>query len=231
MPQCGVSLARPRVLVVEGDPEVRAILGEALQTEGYEVRTEADGDSIAEVVQEHRPDLAILGAHYTAGPDPCELTRSLRRTSDLPILVLDPQDSASTRVAALEAGADDVLAAPLSVREVLGHAQVLLRRAGRLVSPVRQVGDLIVDEDARTAIRAGQLLDLTRTEFDLLSLFARNPERVLPKRQLFSEVWGWGDFDAHLVEVHLSSLRRKLETHGPRLIETVRGDGYMLIRR
>lgn len=221
--------ARPRILVIDGSAEVRAVLCDALAAENYEVRAEPDGRSITEVIRDHRPDLVILRAFLPEGPDGCELTRRLRRASDLPILLIDSEDSDSVRVAALEAGADDVLTLPLAVSEVVGYAEVLLRRSGRLTSSVRQVGDLVVDEGARTATRCGEPLGLTRTEFDLLSLFARNPKRLLAQHQLFSEMSGWGEFSPHVVEVHVSSLRRKLEAHGPRIIETVRGQGYRLV--
>ncbi len=214
--------------MIDGHPEVRAVLGHVLRGEGYEVHTDADGRSLGKIMQNFRPDLVILAVGLPTQPDGCELTRLLRRSSDIPILLLDEDDSASARVAGLEAGADDVLPLPVAVDAVLGHTQVLLRRTGRLTSAVRQVGDLLVDEGSRTAVRAGEALDLTRTEFELLSLFTRVPGRVLPKRQVFSELWGLSEFDPHLVEVHVSSLRRKLEAHGPRIIETVHGTGYVL---
>lgn len=214
--------------MVDGDPVARAALGAGLSEAGYEARAEPDGMRILDLVHEYRPDMIVLRSQLPAGPSGCELVRGLRRRTDVPILLLDSEDSAPVRVEGLEAGADDVLALPVSVLEVVVSARALLRRTGRLSSSVRQVGDLMVDEVARTATRGGKLLALTRTEFDLLRVLTRIPQRAFPKRQLFSEVWGAGDFNAHLVEAHVSTLRQKLEAHGPRMVETVRGEGYML---
>ncbi len=112
--------------------------------------------------------------------------------------------------------------------ELLARARALLRRAGRLSSAVHQIGDLLIDDGARTVVRNGTVLDLTRTEYDLLSVLAQHPGQVLSKVQLLTQVWGFDAYDVNLVEVHMSSLRRKLEAEGPRLIQTVRGVGYVL---
>ncbi|MEX1162527.1 MAG: response regulator transcription factor [Nitriliruptor sp.] len=112
--------------------------------------------------------------------------------------------------------------------ELLARVQALLRRAGKLVSDVWQVGDIVVDEHRRRVHRAGTEVELTRTEFDLLVALGRTPDRVLSKTQLLSIVWGFSDQDVNVVEVHVSALRRKLERHGPRVISTVRGAGYRL---
>jgi DNA-binding response OmpR family regulator len=112
--------------------------------------------------------------------------------------------------------------------EFLARAQALLRRAGRLSSSSWQIGELVVDDGARAVSRAGVRLDLTRTEYDLLSMLARHVGKVLSKTQLLTSVWGFDAYDANLVEVHMSALRRKLEVQGPRVIHTVRGAGYVL---
>lgn len=112
--------------------------------------------------------------------------------------------------------------------ELLTLAQERRRQADRFASGVCQVGDLSVDDTARTVRRAGLEIGLTRTEYDLLAVLCRHRGQVLSKRQLLASVWGFEGFDENLVEVHLSALRRKLEVHGPRLIDTVRGVGYIL---
>jgi two-component system OmpR family response regulator len=162
------------------------------------------------------------------GPDGYTLARVLRRTGDLPLLFLTAADGLDDRLAGFEAGADDYLVKPFSMAELLARAQALLRRSGRLSSAVTRVGDLVVDHGARTIVRGGESLELTRTEYELLLALAQHPGQVLSKVQLLTQVWGFDAYDTNVVEVHLSALRRKLEAHGPRLVHTVRGIGYVL---
>lgn len=217
-----------RVLVVEDDAPIRSALDVALRGEGYEVRAEADGSAIQEVAAEFRPDLAILDVRLPVGPDGYTLARLLRKTSDLPLLFLTAADGLDDRLAGFEAGADDYLVKPFSMAELLARAQALLRRSGRLSSAVTRVADLVVDHGARTVVRGGESLELTRTEYELLLALAQHPGQVLSKVQLLTQVWGFDAYDTNVVEVHLSALRRKLEAHGPRLVHTVRGIGYVL---
>jgi DNA-binding response OmpR family regulator len=143
-------------------------------------------------------------------------------------MMLTAADTVGERLEGFNAGADDYILKPFSMAEVLARIQALLRRTGVLTSAVRQVADIIIDDAARTVLRDGHALDLTRTEFDLLAVLAKHPGQVLSKVQLLTQVWGFDAYDVNLVEVHMSSLRRKLESHGPRLIQTVRGVGYVL---
>lgn len=196
-----------------------------LREEGYEVILEA-GEPEEQAVRSHRPDVIVLMIGVDSASIVCELVRQLRRRSDVPVLLIDHGGCVAARVAGLKAGADDALQKP-SPRETLRYVQLLLRRAGRVSSPVSQVGDLIVDHEARAALRGGLPLLLTKTEFELLELFVCNPGTTLSKRQLFRHAWGTGDFNRHLVEVHVSAMRRKLERSGPRMIDTVEG-GYAL---
>jgi two-component system, OmpR family, response regulator len=219
---------KPRVLVVEDDAPIRASLDITLRGEGYAVRAEADGSAIRRVSEEFRPDLAILDVHLPAGPDGCGIARRLREVSNLPLLFLTAADSHEERRAGFDAGADDYLIKPFSMDELMWRVKALLRRSGKQRSPVRQVGDIILDEEARTVQRSGKALDLTRTEFQLLDVLTRHGGHVLSKTQLLTQVWGFDAHDTNLVEVHMSSLRRKLERHGERLIHTVRAVGYVL---
>ena len=219
---------RPRVLVVEDETAIRTTLEMALRGEGYEVWAEPDGRRLGEVFDAFRPDLAILDVRLPVGPDGYSMARTLRQSSDLPLLFLTAADAVEDRLAGFNAGADDYLIKPFSMSEFLARAQALLRRAGRLSSSSWQIGDLVVDDGARSVSRAGVRLDLTRTEYDLLSMVAQHVGKVLSKAQLLTSVWGFDAYDANLVEVHMSALRRKLEMHGPRVIHTVRGAGYVL---
>lgn len=217
-----------RVLIVEDDRPIRSSLEVALRGDGYEVLACPDATSIQEVATTFRPDLALLDVRLPSGPDGYATARILRAGSDLPILFLTAADGIDDRLAGFEAGGDDYLSKPFSMAELLARARALLKRSGRLSSAVYQIGDLIIDDAARTVIRNGEVLNLTRTEYDLLSVLAQHPGQVLTKTQLLTHVWGFDAFDGNLVEVHLSALRRKLETNGPRLIQTVRGMGYVL---
>ncbi|MFO7959907.1 MAG: response regulator transcription factor [Nitriliruptoraceae bacterium] len=112
--------------------------------------------------------------------------------------------------------------------ELLARVGVALRRAGRMTSGVEAVGDLVLDEMARTVVRRGEIVELTPTEFDLLAVFVRHPGRVFSKSRLVALVWEFDAYDDNLVEVYVSSLRQKLELHGERILQTVRGAGYVL---
>ncbi len=223
-----MAIQKPRVLVLEDDRPIRSALEVALRGEDYEVEARPDARGVQEAAERFRPDLAILDVRLPGGPDGYTAARILRSGSDMPILFLTAADGIDDRLAGFEAGGDDYLAKPFSMAELLARARALLRRAGRLSSAVRQVGDLVVDEGGRSVVRNGAVLDLTRTEYDLLSVLAQHPGQVLSKVQLLTQVWGFDAYDANLVEVHMSSLRRKLEAHGPRVIQTVRGVGYVL---
>jgi two-component system OmpR family response regulator len=219
---------KPRVLIVDDDRPIRSSLEVALQGEGYEVVTRPDARSIKELAEQFRPDLAILDVRLPVGPSGYGAARLLRAGSDLPILFLTAADGIDDRLAGFEVGADDYLVKPFSMDELLARARALLRRSGRVSSATWRIGDIVIDEHARTVLRGESPLDLTRTEYDLLSALARHPGHVLSKVQLLTQVWGFEAYDVNLVEVHMSALRRKLEAHGPRVLHTVRGVGYVL---
>ncbi|MCW2613494.1 MAG: two component transcriptional regulator, winged helix family [Frankiales bacterium] len=219
---------QPRVLLVEDDLTIRLAVEVALRGERYEVHAEDDGRAVAQVAEAFRPDLAVLDVHLPAGPNGYEIAALLRRSSTLPLLFLTSADSTEDVLAGFRAGADDYLVKPFSMAELLARVDALLRRSGRLLSSSLQVGDVVVDPGARTVQRAGAPVELTRIEHDLLVLLTRHAGRVLSKTQLLTQVWGFDAYDSNLVEVHVSALRRKLEAHGPRIIHTVRGAGYVL---
>lgn len=217
-----------RVLVVEDDNAVRSPLEVALRKEGYVVEACADGRGLEAVATGFKPDLAILDVRLPVGPDGYAMARILRGMGDQPILFLTAADAESERLSGFDAGADDYLVKPFSMAELLARVKALLRRSGRLSSGVLQFGDLIIDEGARSVVRDGRVVDLTRTEYELLVTLAHHPGQVLSKVQLLSHVWGFDAYDANLVEVHVSALRRKLENYGERLVHTIRGMGYSL---
>ncbi|MEU8230607.1 response regulator transcription factor [Actinoplanes sp. NPDC048967] len=216
-----------RVLVVEDEDAIRAPLAAALRGAGHEVREAADGAGFEEVVDAYRPDLALLDVQLPGGRDGFALAAALRGRSDCAVLMVTARDAVDDRLRGFAAGADDYVVKPFATVEVLARVGAILRRLGRVPSTV-QVGDLVVDEDARLAVRSGQALELTATEFKLLAYLAGHRGRILSKTQLLTQVWGYDEYDPNLVEVHVSALRRKLEQHGPRLIHTARGLGYVV---
>jgi two-component system OmpR family response regulator len=221
-----------RVLVVDDEPSLAELLSSVLRYEGWSVRTAGNGADAVRAGREFRPDAVLLDIML---PDfgGVEVMRRMRQ--DLPdvcVLFLTARDAVEDRVAGLTAGGDDYVTKPFSLEEVLARLRGLLRRAnlarasteGALV-----VADLTMDEDAREVRRSGDLIDLTATEFELLRFMMRNPRRVLSKAQILDRVWNY-DFggQAHVVELYISYLRKKIDAGREPLIHTVRGVGYVL---
>lgn len=217
-----------RVLLVEDDDLIRAAVEGAFEDAGYVVRSEAGGEAVRGIVGYFRPDIVVLDARLSDGPDGLTLARQIRTASDLPILFLTAADAVSDRLAGFDAGADDYLVKPFDMAELLARSQGLLRRAGRLTSPVWQVGDLVIDEAARAVVRGDKRIHLTATEYDLLCVLVRHAGQVLSQSQLLAQVWDFTSISTNSLTVHMSSLRRKLDEHGPRLIHTVRRGGYVV---
>lgn len=221
--------SKARVLVVDDDPSLRSLLVMALRREGWDARAEADGTAIKEVATEYEPDLVILDVRLGTGPNGFALARELRGISDIAILFLTVAESTEARLAGFEAGADDYLVKPFEVEELVARVRALLRRVGRLSSPAAvRVGDLVIDGAARRVTRGEEAIDLTRTEYELLSVLVKHRGQVLSKTQLLDAVWGFDAYDTNLVQVHMSALRRKLGAKGSRLVHTVRGVGYVV---
>ncbi|MFE0630616.1 response regulator transcription factor [Streptomyces sp. NPDC058864] len=221
-----------RVLVVDDEPDVTDVLSAALAAEGCLVRTAADGASALAAARDFRPDAVVLD-WMLPDVDGLHVLRELRRDADrVCVLFLTARDAVEDRVAGITAGGDDYVTKPYSLEEVIARLRGLLRRAGmtagtdvnRLV-----VGDLTMDEEAREVRRAGTLVELSRTEFELLRFLMRNPRRVLSKSQILDRVWAY-DFggQAHVVELYISYLRKKIDAGRPPMIHTVRGVGYVL---
>ncbi|MCL4291279.1 MAG: response regulator transcription factor [Thermoleophilia bacterium] len=222
-----------RLLIVDDEPAVRDALARALRLEGYEVELAADGSEALAALAERPADAVVLDV-LMPGLSGLEACRRLRASGDrTPVLMLTARVDVSDRVAGLDAGADDYLPKPFALDELLARVRALLRRsgAGEREPPLR-FGDLVLDPGAREARRGARQIELTRTEFELLELFMRNPGQVLTRSLIFERVWGY-DFGptSNSLEVYVGYLRRKTEAGGePRLIQTVRGVGYALRR-
>ncbi|HSS89617.1 MAG TPA: response regulator transcription factor [Streptosporangiaceae bacterium] len=221
-----------RVLVVDDEPSLAELLASVLRYEGWDIRTAGDGASAVRTAREFRPDAVVLDI-MLPDFDGMEVLRRVR--AELPhvcVLFLTARDAVEDRVAGITAGGDDYVTKPFSLEEVLARLRGLLRRAGIARSRSETelvVGDLTMDEDAREVRRGGEVIELTATEFELLRFLMRNPRRVLSKAQILDRVWNY-DFggQAHVVELYVSYLRKKIDAGREPLIHTVRGVGYVL---
>ncbi|WP_281356302.1 response regulator transcription factor [Acrocarpospora macrocephala] len=221
-----------RVLVVDDEPDLAEVLEAVLRQENWQVRTAGDGAEAVRQAREFQPDAVVLDV-MLPDMDGLEVLRRLRE--DAPrtcVLFLTARDAVEDRIAGITAGGDDYVTKPFSLEEVLARLRGLLRRAGmarpddgnRLVA-----ADLIMDEEAREVSRGGVPIDLTPTEFELLRLLMINQRRVLSKSQILDQVWSY-DFggQAHVVELYISYLRKKIDAGRAPLIHTVRGVGYVM---
>ena len=225
------------ILVVDDDQAVRDSLKRSLQYSGYEVAAAVDGIEALAHLSAHKVDAVVMDVMMPR-LDGLETTRMLRgQGNDVPILILTARDAVGDRVDGLDAGADDYMAKPFALDELMARLRALTRRSGRdpddAAAPEAQVltfADLRVDLATREVARGGQRISLTRTEFALLQTFMEHPRRVLERSWLLNEVWGF-EFPttANSLEVYIGYLRRKTEGGGgSRLIHTVRGIGYVL---
>lgn len=216
--------ARPRVLVIESCPVHRSRLCLRLSRSGMTVLGDADTSALDSIVAGFDPDLAIVDSRHRS---PADVVRTVVDGSGAAVVVVTPSDTTTRdRIAAIDAGAADVVTERCDPNEMTARVLALLRQRKR--AAVLQFDDVVVDELSHIACRAGAPLDLTATEFALLTALVRDAGLVLSKRQLLRSVWGFDGYDDNVVEVHISALRRKLEQFGPRLIHTVRSLGYVV---
>jgi two-component system, OmpR family, response regulator MprA len=222
-----------KILVVDDERAVRESLRRALELEGYVVELAQDGEeALARVTREPLPDAVILDV-LMPGIDGLETCRRIRTSgASVPVLMLTARAEIDSRVAGLDAGADDYLPKPFALAELLARLRALLRRAGNgtVEGGVLRFADLELDPGTREVRRGDGTIELTRTEFSLLELFLRNPRQVLTRSVIFERVWGY-DFgpSSNSLDVYIGYLRRKTEAGGKRrLIHTVRGVGYAL---
>jgi two-component system response regulator MprA len=219
-----------RILVVEDERPFRDALERVLRTDGYEVELAGDGQAALRALSVRPPDAIVLDV-ILPELDGIEVCRRLRTAGDrVPVLMVTALDAVEDRVAGLDAGADDYLVKPFSISELRARVRALLRRAGFDDAEPMSCADLRLDPGGHQVFRGERRIELTITEFALLSLLLQNAGQVLTRGQIFDRVWGY-DFGSgsRTLEVYIGYLRRKLEEAGePRLIHTVRGVGYVL---
>lgn len=231
------ALTRPdgsaaRALIVDDEKGLTDVLVDVFGSEGFDTRGALSGAEAIQVAATFDPDLVVLDV--TLGDmDGLEVLRALRLAStQVRVLFLTARDSLEERIAGITAGGDDYVTKPFSLEEVLARARGILRRGG--LTPARSenllhCGDLTMDEDGHEVWRGSSLIELTATEFELLRYLMQHPGLVLSKAQILQRVWQY-DFggDAHVVELYISYLRKKLGPSGSARIRTVRGVGYVL---
>ena len=222
---------KPRILVVDDEPSIVDAVATSLRYEGFDVEEASNGRMALAAAEQRPPDLVVLDI-MLPDLDGLEVTRRLRSDGmRMPVLFLTARDALEDKIAGLTVGADDYVAKPFALAEIIARVHAVLRRTGTEVPDdgVLRFSDIEMDEGAHEVRRAGALVRLTATEFNLLRYFLRNPRQVLSKAQILDHVWHY-DFggDGNVVETYVSYLRKKLEKHGPPVIHTIRLVGYAL---
>ena len=220
-----------KLVVAEDDPAVRNAVQRVLELEGYEVSVTKDGVAALDAILSNTPDAVVMDVMmpFSDGLSVCRELR--RRANRTPILLLTARHEIGDRVAGLDAGADDYLVKPFSVDELLARVRALLRRnAPAINSTVLQLADLLLDPTRREVRRGSRIVDLTKTEFDLLQVLLEQTGIVLSREYLYEHIWGF-DFETNSksLDVYIGYLRRKIEQDDEtRLLHTVRGVGYVV---
>jgi len=219
------------VVVAEDDPSVRNAIERVLSLEGYQVKTATDGNTALELIASAKPHAVVMDVMMPFA-DGLTVTRELRqRGNRTPVLLLTARHEVGDRVAGLDAGADDYLVKPFAVDELLARVRALLRRYESPTSAaVLSLGDLTMDVNKREVKRGSKVLELTKTEFDLLHILLEQRDIVLTREYLYEHIWGFNfETNSKSLDVYIGYLRRKLDDSGEeKLLHTVRGVGYVM---
>jgi DNA-binding response OmpR family regulator len=221
-------MTQQRILIIEDEQEIAGYLRRGLVLEGFQVTVAHDGPAGLAAARETSHDLVVLDL-MLPGLNGLEVAQRLRAASDIPIIILTARDAVPDRVKGLEAGADDYLVKPFHFDELLARIRVQLRRRSSQNETLRYA-NITLDTAARELRVGDRRVELTAKEYELLELFMRHPNQVLTREVIYDRVWGY-DFggESNIIEVYVRYLRQKLEANGePRLIQTVRGAGYIL---
>jgi two-component system OmpR family response regulator len=214
-----------RLLIVEDDTKLVRVLTLGLEREGYAVDAAESGDLALELAEATDYDAIVLDL-MLPGVDGFAVCRALRRAGrSMPVLMLTARTGVADRIRGLDAGADDYLVKPFDFGELLARLRALLRRGPVDRPAIVSIGDLRIDSGTRVVTRAGEEIELTAREYDVLALLARQPGRVVSRAELLDEIWADYDGSPNIIDVYVGYLRKKL---GRALIRTVRGSGFVL---
>ena len=217
-----------RALVVDDEATILEFLGMGLGYEGFTVETAMDGPAALAAADKFRPDVVILDV-MLPGLDGIEVCRRLRARGDVAIIMLTAKGEVDERIVGLDAGADDYLPKPFRFQELLARIRAVLRRRDIVLHRVLRAGDVTLDRGTREVLRDGRPVDLTPREFDLLDLLLAHPGQVFPRETILNRLWGYTFVgDSNVIDVHIGALREKLGDKPPKLIQAVRGVGYVL---
>jgi two-component system response regulator MtrA len=222
------SAAKGRILVVDDDASLSEMLSLVLRQEGFESRLVDRGDDALAAFHDYKPDLVLLDL-MLPGKDGIDVCKEIRAESGLPIVMLTAKGDTIDVVLGLESGADDYIVKPFKPKELIARVRARVRRSAAPAQEMVRIGDLDIDVAGHSVTRAGQPINLTPLEFDLLVCLARKPWQVFTREVLLEQVWGYRHAaDTRLVNVHVQRLRSKVEhdPENPEIVVTVRGVGY-----
>jgi DNA-binding response OmpR family regulator len=223
-----------RILIVDDEPELRSMLRQYLTREGFDVTEAIAGTEALDMIERTRPDLVLLDVGLP-DIDGFEVLRTLRSSSDIPVIMLTARDEEIDRVVGLSVGADDYVVKPFSPRELVARIHAVLRRGStgaRATDTTMRFVGLTIDEASREVRSKGEHVEMSALQFDILVALAQRPNRVFTRQQLLERVWGWDYFGVErVVDVHVGNIRKVLgdDASDPRYISTVRGIGYKFI--
>ncbi|MFL2790017.1 MAG: phosphate regulon transcriptional regulator PhoB [Paracoccaceae bacterium] len=228
-----MSLANPKILVVEDEPNQVELIEFNLNSEGYEVIVAQDGEEALDLAEEENPDLILLDwmLPKVSGIEVCRQLRRSKMTREIPIVMLTARSEESDKIRGLDIGADDYITKPYSIKELLARVRAAMRRpAASVISDQMTVGKIVVDLQKHLVAIDGLQVNLGPTEYRLLVTLMQSPERVFSRNQLLDNVWGISaDVDTRTVDVHVARLRKVIEVGANKnIIRTVRGFGYAL---
>ncbi len=219
---------RPSVLIVDDEPHIVDFLRLGFGYEGFDVSVATNGPDALRSALATQPDVVILDV-MLPGLSGLDVAKRLRSASDIAILMLTARDEVDERVAGLDTGADDYITKPFAFKELMARVRAVLRRKGKSLDRLLTFQDVSLDRETRIVTRGDHAVELTPREFELLELFLMHPRQVLTRDAILARIWGY-DYvgDDNVIEVFVRHLREKLDDNPPRLIQTVRGIGYVL---
>lgn len=219
---------RPSVLIVDDEPHIVEFLRMGFEYEGFDTHVAMTGNEALRVAKAEHPDIVILDVMLPE-LNGLDVARRLRRIEDVGIIMLTARETVDDRVAGLDTGADDYVTKPFAFKELMARVRAVLRRRGKNVDRVLAFQDVSLDRESRQVLRGDRAIELTPREFELLELFLIHPRQVLTRDVILAHIWGYDyEGDDNVLEVFVRHLREKLGDNPPRLLQTVRGVGYVL---